>query len=75
ATLLMVRSYGGISADAPNGTLYIVRPTLPVWLSRQELIGIRVGDSRLDLSFHSHEGVTGAQVLRKDGDLDVLIRY
>ena len=75
ATMLMVRSYGGISADAPAKTLYIVRPTLPFWLSRQDIIDLRVGGGRLDLAFHSHEGVTGAQVLRKDGDLDVLIRY
>ena len=75
ASLLMVRSYGGISADAPNGTLYIARPTLPEWLQRQDLIGMRVGEARVDLAFNSHEGVTGCQVLRKDGELDVLIRY
>jgi glycogen debranching enzyme len=75
ATLLMVRSYGGISADAPAGTLFIVRPTLPFWLTRSDIIGMRVGSSRVDLAFHSHEGATGAQVLRKDGDLEVLIKY
>jgi hypothetical protein len=71
----MVRSYGGISADAPNNTLYIVRPTLPFWLETQDIIGMRVGGGRVDLAFHSHKGATGCQVLRKDGDLDVLIRY
>jgi len=75
ATLLMVRSYGGISADAPEGTLFIVRPTLPFWLGGQDLIGLRVGNARVDLAFHSHEGATGCQVMRKDGDLEVLIKY
>jgi glycogen debranching enzyme len=75
ATLLMMRSYGGISADAPDKTLYIVRPTLPFWLQRNDVIGMRVGGARVDLAFHSHEGATGCQVLRKDGDLEVLIRY
>jgi glycogen debranching enzyme len=75
ATLLMVRSYGGISADAPARKLDIVRPTLPFWLSRNDIIGMRVGDARVDLAFQSHEGATGCQVSRKDGDLDVLIRY
>jgi glycogen debranching enzyme len=75
ATLLMLRSYGGIHADAPNRTLYIVRPTLPFWINRQDVIGMRVGGARVDLAFNSHEGVTGCQVLRKDGELDVLIRY
>jgi len=73
--LLMVRSYAGISADAPAGTLFIQRPTLPFWLTRSDIIGMRVGAARVDLAFHSHEGATGAQVLRKDGELDVLIRY
>jgi glycogen debranching enzyme len=75
ATLLMMRSYGGISAEAPEKTLYIVRPTLPFWLTRNDVIGMRVGDARVDLAFNSHEGATGCQVLRKDGDLEVLIRY
>jgi glycogen debranching enzyme len=75
ATLLMMRSYGGISADAPDKTLYIVRPTLPFWLSQNDIIGMRVGGARVDLAFHSHEGATGCQVLRKHGDLEVLIRY
>lgn len=75
ATLLMVRSYAGISADAPAGTLFIARPTLPFWLTRSDIIGMRVGSSRVDLAFHSHEGATGAQVLRKDGDIEVLIKY
>ncbi len=75
ATLLMVRSYGGISADAPANTLFIQRPTLPFWLTRNDIIGMRVGNTRVDLAFHSHEGATGCQVLRKDGDLEVLIRY
>jgi hypothetical protein len=71
----MLRSYGGIHADAPNKTLYIVRPTLPFWVTRQDVIGLRLGGARVDLAFHSHEGITGCQVLRKDGELDVLIRY
>jgi glycogen debranching enzyme len=75
AALLLVRSYGGISADAPANTLFIQRPTLPFWLTRQDVIGMRVGDTRLDLGFHAHEGITACQVTRKEGPLEVLIRY
>lgn len=75
APLLMLRSYAGINADAPNNTLSIVRPKLPPWLERSELIGLRVGSTRLDLGFDFHNGATGVQVIRKDGDLDILIRY
>jgi glycogen debranching enzyme len=75
APLLMMRSYGGMTADAPNKTLSIVRPSLPSWLERAELIGLRVGDARVDLLFVQNGGATGVQVLRKDGDLDVIVRY
>jgi glycogen debranching enzyme len=75
APLLMLRSYGGISADAPNKTLQIVRPSLPAWLERAEIIGMRVGRARVDLAFTQHMGTTGVQVLRKEGELDVLVRY
>jgi glycogen debranching enzyme len=75
APLLMVRSYAGINADAPNNTLSVVRPMLPPWLERSELIGMRVGNTRLDLAVTTHENATGVQVLRKDGDLEILIRY
>ena len=74
APLLMVRSYGGFSADAPRGVLYIDRPRLPSWLQRIEILGMRVGDARLDLVFSNNDGVTATEIPRKDGELEVLIR-
>jgi glycogen debranching enzyme len=72
--LLMVRTYAGLSADAPRGVLYIDRPRLPVWLDRVEVLGMRVGASRLDLVLTNNDGVTATEVPRKEGDLEVLIR-
>ena len=74
APLLMLRSYGGISAHAPDGRLYIIRPELPEWLDRIEVLGMRVGQARVDLTFTSQGGVTAVQVPRKEGDIEVLIR-
>jgi glycogen debranching enzyme len=72
--LLMVRSYGGLSADAPNARLFINRPRLPQWVDRVEILGMRVGRARLDLVFTQTDGVTAAHVPRKEGDLEILIR-
>jgi glycogen debranching enzyme len=72
--LLMVRSYGGLSADAPNAQLFINRPRLPQWVDRVEILGMRVGRARLDLVFTQTDGVTAAHVPRKEGDLEILIR-
>jgi glycogen debranching enzyme len=74
APLLMIRSYGGLSADAPNGRLFIERPHLPSWLYRIEVLGMRVGEARLDLVFTNNEGVTATEVPRKEGEIEVLIR-
>ena len=74
APLLMIRSYGGFIADAPNNVLYISRPALPRWLQSAEIQGMRVGKARVDLAFSQQGGVTSTQVPRKDGDLEILIR-
>jgi glycogen debranching enzyme len=73
--LLMLRSYTGMTADAPDGKLYIVRPHLPDWLERCEIIGLRVGEARVDLTFSTRDGVTATQVPRKEGDVEVMIRH
>jgi hypothetical protein len=70
----MVRTYAGLSANAPQGVLYINRPRLPSWLHRMEIMGMQVGGSRLDLVFTNNEGVTATEVPRKEGDVEVLIR-
>jgi glycogen debranching enzyme len=75
APLLMVRSCTGMTADAPDGKLYIVRPKLPNWLERCEIIGLRVGNARVDLTFGTRDGVTATQVPRKEGDIEVLIKH
>lgn len=74
APLLMVRAYGGLSADSARRRLTIVRPRLPSWLDSVELRGMHVADTRLDLSFVNSDGVTAVQVTRKEGDLEVVIR-
>jgi glycogen debranching enzyme len=72
--LLMIRSYGGFAADAPNKRLYIDRPRLPAWLQRIEILGMRVGEARIDLVFSNNDGVTATEIPRKEGDLEILIR-
>jgi glycogen debranching enzyme len=74
APLLMLRSYAGISADAPDGKLYIVKPELPSWLERADVVGMRVGRARVDLTITSRDGVTATQIPRKEGDIEVLIK-
>jgi glycogen debranching enzyme len=76
APLLMIRTYTGMHAEAPEGRLSIVRPALPEAISGCDLIGLRVGSTRLDLSFRQHAGATAVNVVRREGaPLDVVVRY
>ena len=74
APLLIIRSMLGLRARADEGVLELVRPHLPTWLGKLTVSNLRVGNASVDLLVHRWRGTTSAEVLRKDGDLEVTIR-
>jgi hypothetical protein len=61
----------GLRADAPANRL-LVNPTLPSWIPKLELSGLRVGEVRARLRFWREGGVTRFAVdSRRGGQLDV----
>jgi glycogen debranching enzyme len=63
----------GLSPDALNKRLRVVRPSLPRWLERVEVTGLELGSSRIDLRFErAGEHVTLADA-RIDGDAEVIL--
>lgn len=74
APLLIVRSMLGLRARADEHVLELVKPHLPTWLGKLTISGLRVGAASVDLLVHRWRGTTSAEVLRKDGDLEVTIR-
>jgi glycogen debranching enzyme len=64
----------GLEADAPRHELRINRPTLPHPIRKLVVAGLRVGDAEVDLLFQSWRGTTGAEVLRRHGDLSIAVR-
>jgi glycogen debranching enzyme len=64
----------GLSPDALDRRLRVIRPSLPRWLERVEVTGLRIGGSRVDLEFQragAGDHVTLADA-RVDGDLEVV---
>jgi glycogen debranching enzyme len=65
----------GLVPDALNGRLRIRRPSLPRWLNRVEVRGLRVADSRVGLVFE--RTVAGGPVALADvsieGDVEVVL--
>jgi glycogen debranching enzyme len=63
----------GLSPDALENRLAIVRPSLPRWLNRVELSGLALGNARIDLVFErAGEHVTLADA-RIEGDAEVVL--
>jgi len=63
----------GLSPDALDNRLRVVRPSLPRWLERVEVTGLEIGNSRVDLQFER----AGDQITLADahieGDLEVVL--
>ena len=69
ATLLAVLL--GLSPDAPNGELRIVRPTLPRWLDWVEIHRLTVGRGEVDLRYQRVGDHTAVDVAAMRGALRV----
>jgi glycogen debranching enzyme len=63
----------GLSPDALEKRLRVIRPSLPRWLSRVDVTGLEIGKARVDLRFErAGEQVTLADA-RIDGDMEVVL--
>lgn len=71
---MLFRALLGLEPDAPRHELRIVQPMLPPPLRKMVVTGLRVGDAEVDLLFQSWRGTTGVEVLRRSGDLAVVVR-
>lgn len=71
--LQMIKACINFLPDATNNCLHIVEPTLPEWLGRVTVKGLKVGKAELDLAFDTREGYTICQILRKTGKVKVIV--
>jgi glycogen debranching enzyme len=64
----------GLRPDASARLVELHTPSLPEWLRELRLEQLRVGDASVDLLFHRSNGSTGVEVLRRTGDLSIVLR-
>ena len=74
APLMLIRTMLGLHADASLGQLTLERPDLPKDITKVVVTGLRIGEATCDLLLHRWRGLTSAEVLRKDGPLEVIVR-
>ena len=63
----------GLSPDALDGRLRIVRPSLPAGLERVDVTGLQLGDARIDLRFERAGAEVTLADARVDGDAEVVL--
>jgi glycogen debranching enzyme len=64
----------GISFNPENCQIRFTRPIMPPWLDAITLQGLALCDASVDLEFHRHHGNdVSVNVLRKEGDVEVLV--
>ncbi len=74
-SLSLLQTMLGMHADAARNVLELDRPHLPAWLGKVTVHELRVGGRTVDLLFHRWRGnTTSAEVLRRDGPLELVIR-
>jgi glycogen debranching enzyme len=70
----LVRTLLGLTADAFEHRLRIIRPVLPDFVHHLEVRRLRVGEGSVDLRFErTANGKAAVEVLRLDGRLDVVV--
>jgi glycogen debranching enzyme len=65
----------GLTPDALNDRLMLVKPHLPPWLNKVHITDLRVGKASVDMEFRREESGTLVNVVKKRGALDVFIEY
>jgi glycogen debranching enzyme len=64
----------GLEPNAAAHTLALHSPSLPDWLPEVRLENIRVGDAVVDLRVRRSNGLAGVEVLRRTGDVSVVVQ-
>ncbi len=70
----LVSSTLGMRPNARERRLELFRPALPASLPALRMRNLRVGDALVDLEFGSADNSISVEVLRRTGDLDVVVR-
>ena len=69
-----LRSMLGMEADAAAGELVFRSPSVPDWLREVRIERLRVGAAEVDLLVRRSNGSTAVEVLRRSGELTVVVR-
>jgi glycogen debranching enzyme len=73
SVFLLFQACLGLQINAPEGRVYFIRPQLPEAVSELRIHNLEVAGTLFDLLLLRHEHDVGVNVLRREGDAEVLI--
>jgi glycogen debranching enzyme len=73
AIFYLLQACLGISIKAPVNQIQISHPVLPEFLREVRIKNLKVGQSSVDLVFQRHEDDVGINILKKEGDVKILL--
>jgi glycogen debranching enzyme len=73
SVFLLLQACLGLSIKAPVRQIHVSHPVLPEFLREVQIKNLRVGESSVDLVFQRHEDDVGINILKKEGDVKILL--
>jgi glycogen debranching enzyme len=73
SVFLMLQACLGLKVDALESRISLVRPFLPLFLNRAQIMNLSVGGASVDLLLARHEHDVTVNVLQRRGDIDVVV--
>ena len=73
SVFLLLQSCLGLSIKAPVKQVHVSNPVLPDFLQELEVRNLKVGDSSVDLVFQRRDGDVGINILKKEGDVKIVL--
>ena len=73
AVFLLLQSCLAIRVDALGGRVVFNRPLLPPFLEQVRLYDLQVGNASVDIHLYRYERDVGVHVVRKDGEVEVIV--
>jgi glycogen debranching enzyme len=73
AVFLLFQACLGLEINAPEGQVYFTRPQLPASLGELWIHNLEVAGATVDLLLVRHQYDVGVNVLRREGDIEILV--
>jgi glycogen debranching enzyme len=75
SVFLLLQAALGLKIDGVGGRISFVRPVLPEFLNDLAIRNLRVGAANVDLHLTRHGEDANVKVLRRTGDVEILVSH